>query len=215
MLKKGLKTEEWTQNEISEFLNTLKGYSNEECCEKSALIANKLIKKGSHVNYRAAEAILINAIRNYFNVEDTNYKAKIYFTLGYLYEVWGEYIKSFTYYEKYALNNTIHEGENKILLKIILLRDNFKYSEKMEKLLLRSYGEYDLGLRNDRIYEMIAEYIIFINNNETEKAEEKKTDLKALSKYGQLPLLDLVIRKDAIPNSLTVPDKVIEFINDL
>ena len=119
MLKKGLKTEEWTQNEISEFLNTLKGYSNEECCEKSALIANKLIKKGSHVNYRAAEAILINAIRNYFNVEDTNYKAKIYFTLGYLYEVWGEYIKSFTYYEKYALNNTIHEGENKILLKII------------------------------------------------------------------------------------------------
>lgn len=210
-----LKREEWSTETLAEFFNRLNDFFNEDKCIHSANIANMLIEKGGYKNYRTAEAILINAIRNYFDVEDTNYKAKIYFTLGYLYESQEEYIKSFTYYEKYTLNNTISEGDNKILLKIILLRDNFVYSEEMEKFLLRSYGEYDLGLRNDRIYEYIAEYLILLNENKKEKAEEKKKDLKALLKYGELPLLDLVIRKDAISNSLNVPQKVYRFIENL
>jgi len=169
-----LKQTEWTTDTLSEFFNRLNDCFDEDKCVYSANVSNELMKKGGYKNFRTAEAILINAIRNYFNVEDSNYKAKIYFTLGELYESQEEYIKSFTYYEKYALNNTVHEGENKILLKIILLRDNFKYSEEMEKLLLRSYSEYDLGLRNNRIYEMIAEYLILINENKIEKAEEKR-----------------------------------------
>ncbi len=194
MFKDLLKIEEWTTDTLSEFFNRMNDYFDEDKCVHSVSVANDLIKKGGNKNFRTAEAILINAIRNYFNVDDSNYKAKVYFTLGYLYEHQEEYIKSFTYYEKYALNNTIHE---------------------MEKLLLRSYSEYDLGLRNDRIYEMIAEYLILINEEKYEKAEEKKKDLKALLKYGELPLLDLVIRKDAIPNSLNVPKKVSEFIEKL
>lgn len=215
MFKDLLKIEEWTTDTLSEFFNRMNDYFDEDKCIHSVSVANELIKKGGNKNFRTAEAILINAIRNYFNVNDSNYKAKVYFTLGYLYEYQEEYIKSFTYYEKYALNNTIHEGENKILLKIILLRDNFKYSEEMEKLLLRSYSEYDLGLRNDRIYEMIAEYLILFNEGKYEKADEKKKDLKALLKYGELPLLDLIIRKDAIPNSLNIPRKTSEFIEKL
>ena len=48
-----------------------------------------------------------------------------------------------------------------------------------------------------------------------EKAEEKKKDLKALLKYGQLPLLDLIIRKDSVFNALDVPNEVVEFIEKL
>ena len=45
--------------------------------------------------------------------------------------------------------------------------------------------------------------------------EEKKKDLKALVKYGQLPLLDIVLRKDSVFNALSVPEEVIEFVEKL
>ncbi len=206
---------EWKTDNIADFYNRLKLFSNEECCDYTASVANELIKKSNNHFYRVAEEILINAIRNYFDVEDSNYKAKIYFCLGYLYELQKKYINSFTYYEKYKINNNIYEGVNPILLKIIILRDNFKYSEELEKLFLEASGEYNLGLRNDRIYEDIAEYLILLNKNNFEKAEEKKKNLKALVKYGQLPLLDVIIRKDSVFNALSVPDEVIEFVEKL
>ena len=138
-----------------------------------------------------------------------------FYTLAKYYELNKEYDNALEYYKKYFSANPSIEGENKILLKIILLKDNFKYSEEIKKILLNSYGEYDLGLRNDRIYENIAEYLIFENENNYEKAEEKKKDLKALLKYGQLPLLDVIIRKDSVFNALNVPSEVTEFIEKL
>ena len=138
-----------------------------------------------------------------------------FYSLAKYFEVNKDYNKSLEYYKKYFLNNPSIEGENKILLKIFLLRDNFTYSDEIKNLLFNSYGEYDLGLRNDRIYENIAEYLIFINDNNTEKAEEKKKELKALLKYGQLPLLDVIIRKDSVFNALSVPKEVINFIEKL
>ncbi|MBO7179744.1 MAG: hypothetical protein J6V78_05330 [Clostridia bacterium] len=210
-----LALKEWKTENVADFYNRLKDFFDEDKCDSTVFVANELIKKGGDKNYRTAEEILINAIRNYFNVEDSNYKAKIYFCLGYLYEVQKKYINSFTYYEKYKLNNNIYEGANSILLKIIILRDNFKYSKELENLFLKASGEYNLGLRNDRIYEDIAEYLILLNKNNFEKAEEKKKDLKALIKYGQLPLLDVIIRKDSIFNALNVPEEVIEFVEKL
>lgn len=138
-----------------------------------------------------------------------------FYSLAKYFEVNKDYNKSLEYYKKYFLNNPSIEGENKIFLKIFLLRDNFTYSDEIKNLLFNSYGEYDLGLRNDRIYENIAEYLIFINDNNTEKAEEKKKELKALLKYGQLPLLDVLIRKDSVFNALSVPEEVINFIEKL
>ena len=138
-----------------------------------------------------------------------------FYSLAKYFEVNKDYNKSLEYYKKYFLNNPSVEGENKILLKTFLLRDNFTYSDEIKNLLFNSYGEYDLGLRNDRIYENIAEYLIFINDNNTEKAEEKKKELKALLKYGQLPLLDVIIRKDSVFNALSVPEEVINFIEKL
>ena len=121
-----------------------------------------------------------------------------FYSLAKYFEENKDYNKSLEYYQKYFSENPSIEGENKTLLKINLLKNNFTYSEEIKNLLLNSYGEYDLGLRNDRIYENIAEYLILINENKIEKAEAKKKDLKALLKYGQLPLLDIIIRKDSV-----------------
>lgn len=210
-----LALKEWKTENIADFYNRLSIFSNEIKCDYTVSVANELIRKNSIHHYKVAEEILINAIRNYFEVEDLNYKAKIYFSLGYLYEIQKKYINSFTYYEKYKINNNIYEGANSILLKIIILRDKFKYSEDLEDLFLKATGEYNLGLRNDRIYEDIAEYLILLNKNKFEKAEEKKKDLKALVKYGQLPLLDIVLRNDSVFNALSVPEEVIEFVQKL
>ena len=138
-----------------------------------------------------------------------------FYSLAKYYELNKDYNNALDYYKKFFLNNPSVEGENKILLKIFLLKNNFVYSKEIKILLLNSYNEYDLGLRNDRIYENIAEYLIFINENKTEKAEAKKKELKALLKYGQLPLLDVIIRKDSIFNALTIPQEVIDFIEKL
>lgn len=146
-----------------------------------------------------------------FNLIDQN----DFYSLAKYFEENKDYNKSLEYYKKYFSENPSVEGENKILLKINLLKNNFTYSEEIKKLLLNSYGEYDLGLRNDRIYENIAEYLILINENKIEKAEEKKKDLKALLKYGQLPLLDVIIRKDSVFNALDVPSEVMKFIEKL
>ncbi len=137
-----------------------------------------------------------------------------YYALGKSYEEKGEYAESYKYYEKYALN-TKEEGTHAILLRLLLLRDGFTYSENLEKELLRSYGEYDLGLRNERLYEAIAEYLVFKNENKEEKAEAKKAQIKSIYNYGRLPILDLIIRKDSFKNSLNVPSEVENFINSL
>ncbi len=210
-----LSLKEWKTENIADFYKRLSLFSNEDKCDYTVSVANELIKKNNIHYYKVAEEILINAIRNYFELENSNYKAEIYFCLGYLYEIQKKYINSFTYYEKYKLNNNIYDGSNSILLKIIILRDNFKYSEELEDLFLKASGEYNLGLRNNRIYEDIAEYLILINKNKIEKSEEKKKDLKALVKYGQLPLLDIILRKDCVFNALSVPDEVIEFVEKL
>ena len=138
-----------------------------------------------------------------------------FYSLAKYFEENKDYNKSLEYYQKYFSENPSIEGENKTLLKINLLKNNFTYSEEIKNLLLNSYGEYDLGLRNDRIYENIAEYLILINENKIEKAEAKKKDLKALLKYGQLPLLDIIIRKDSVFNALDVPIEVVDFIEKL
>ena len=210
-----LELREWQTQNVADFYNRLKPFSNEVKREQALFVAQELSKKGDLKIFRTAEEILIYAIANFCDPEDTNQKAKIYFVLGQLCESKKLYGQSFNYFEKYKINNNIYEGANSILLKIMLLRDNFKYSEKLEEIFLAAAGEYNLGLRNDRVYEDIAEYLILLNKNKTEKAEEKKKELKALVKYGQLPLLDIVIRKDSVFNALSVPDAVIRFVEKI
>ena len=76
-----LQLKEWKTEDIADFYNRLTCFSNEEKCDQTVSVANVLIKKSTVHFYKVAEEILINAIRNYFDLTDNNYKAKIYFTL--------------------------------------------------------------------------------------------------------------------------------------
>ncbi|MBR0534905.1 MAG: hypothetical protein IIX14_00855 [Clostridia bacterium] len=200
-------------NELFKYLD---GFSNDEKCEITVAIAERLMEMGGKDNYFAAELILINATQKYMQVSDTNYKAIVYYALGNLYENHLEhFIKAYTYYEKYTLNNTINEGSSSILLRALILRDNFTYSEELENHYLQSLGEYDLGYRNDRIYETLGAFIIAKHKGDSEKEELLTKKLKAILKGDEFFFLDFVLTKEKTPVRLQVPKKVIEYIKAL
>ena len=120
----------------------LKDFTNEEKCEIIYNIMPHIFKKGDDESIASAEIILICATQQYFDVESTHYKALVYYRLGELYEGYKEnFIKAYTAYKKYELNNVNFSGVHGILLRIILLKDNFTYSEEMENELLAKFLE--------------------------------------------------------------------------
>ena len=64
-----LALKEWKTDNIADFYNRLTIFPNEDKCDYTVSVANELIKKNNIHYYKVAEEILINAIRNYFNVE--------------------------------------------------------------------------------------------------------------------------------------------------
>ena len=171
------------------------------------------MSKGNKSDFFASETILVHATQHYMEVCDTNYKAIVYYALGTLYELHlDQYVKAYTYYEKYALNNTINDGTHSILLRALILRDNFKYSDELEKELRYSLGEYDLGYRNDRLYETLGSFIVAQHEGNTEREEELKKRLKTIVKGDEFFFLDFVLTKEKTPVRLNVPQKVIDYI---
>ncbi len=206
----------WDAEISGRFFKAIRTYENEDKCLITARVARELIKRGGSTNISSAEVILIYATQRYFDVCDSNYKAEIYYLLGQLYEHHLEnFIKAYTYYEKYTLNNTINEGSHSILLRALILRDNFTYSDELEKELRYSYGETDLGLRNDRLYENIGTLIVAQHENNEKAVEKLKKRLKGIVKTDELFFLDIVFKKDAVSDTLRVPQKVIDYINNL
>lgn len=199
------------------FFDYIKDFTDDEKCETVAATANTLMSIGGNQNIFAAELILIHATQHYMaNVTDTNYKAAVYYALGRLYELHLEsFVKAYTYYEKYTVNNTINDGNHSILLRAIILRDNFTYSEELENHYKNSLAEYDLGYRNDRIYETLGEFIVAKHENNTEKEEKLKAKLKNIVKGDEFFFLDFVLTKEKIPVRLSVPQKVIDYIKAL
>ncbi len=216
MIDSLLAVKNWDAGTTGEFFKALKNYENEDKCIITANTARELMKRGTSNNISCAEVILTYATQRYFDVCDTNYKAEIYYLLGQLYEHYSEnFIKAYTYYEKYTLNNTINEGSHSILLRALILRDDFKYSEELEKELRYSYGEIDLGLRNDRLYENLGSLIVAQHENDEENIKKLTKRLKSIVKTDELFFLDLVFKKDTVPDALRVPQKVIKYINSL
>lgn len=216
MIEKFLAIQNWTAETNGKFFQALNDYFNEDKCEITATVAKALMERGGKMNLICAETILTYATQHFFDVKDSNYKALVYYRLGQLYELYTEnFVKAYTAYEKYTLNNTENDGNHSLLLRAIILRDNFTYSDQLEKEWRMSLGEYNLGLKNDRLYENIGSLIIAIHNEETETIDKLKKRLKAIVKADELFFLDLVFKKDTIPDSLRVPDKVIKFINAL
>lgn len=216
MINDFLNEKVWDSKVNEKFFQYLNDFTDEEKCEIIYNLIPHLLKRGDENSISSAEIILICATQQYFNVESTHYKALVYYRLGELYEGYKEnFIKAYTAYKKYELNNVNFSGVHGVLLRIILLRDNFIYSEEMEKELKLSYGETDLGLRKDRLYENIGTLIIAQRNNDENTVAMLKKRIKAIIKADEYFFLDLVFRKDATPDYLKTPERLLNFIKEL
>ena len=216
MIDKFLKTKSWSTKITNNFLEALKDYSDDDKCQIIFEVTKIIMNHGNDTNLKSAETVLIYATQHFFDVEDNNSKALIYYRLGELYELHlQDYVKAYTNYKKYELNNTQFGGVHSILLRVLLLRDNFSYSEEMEKELKLSYGEIDLGLRKDRIYENIGSLIMAQKEENDELCEKLIKRIKAIVKADELFFLDLIFRKDTITDSLKPPQSLLDYVNKL
>lgn len=219
MTEKFLKTKTWSPKIVGEFLKEINksenAYSNEEKCGFIKETAIELLKLGGNTNISSAENLLIYATQHYFNGTEPQVKANIYYILGELYEKHKEnFIRAYTYYEKYTLNNNENSGTHTLMLKAIILRDDFTYSEELEKEFRMSLAETDLGLKNDRIYENIGRYIILNHEGNDDECKKVIKRLWGIVRTDELVLPDLIIKK-SLDDRVKVPNKVVEFIKEL
>lgn len=216
MLDGFLKIKHWDAQANGKFIDALNDYFDEDKCELTSQMAKELIKRGAKNDLVCAETLLVYATQHFFDIEDTDKKALVYYTLGTLYETkFKDYIKAFTAYEKYALNNTKFGGTNALLMRMLMLRDGFKYSDDLEKYLVRSYAEPDLGLRCDRLYETIGNYIVAENEGKDELCEKYKKQINAIIKADEIFVLDFFLNKDNFRDVLELPDETKAFIKKL
>lgn len=216
MIEELLKVKIWTAPEITKFFKSLEDLFDEEKCVIVSDVTKELLKRGEKDNVSAAEVILVYATQHYFNVEDNNYKALVYHRLGQLYEHHREnFVKAYTYYNKYTLNNTNNGNNHSTLLRALILRDNFTYSDELEKEFRQSLGEIDLGLKSDRLYENIGRLIVSQKEGKDDEVDQITKRLKGIVKTEFLVFPDLITRKDTIRDTLDVPMKVIRFVETL
>ncbi len=213
-----LKNKNWNSKIVGEFLKELgnieTGYTNEEKCNYIKETAKELLKRGGNGNISSAENLLIYATQHYFDGTQAQIKADIYYVLGELYEKHKEnFIRAYTYYEKYTLNNKENSGIHSIMLKALILRDDFTYSEELEKEFRMSLAETDLGLKNDRIYENIGRYIVLEHEGNKEECQKVIKRLWGIIKTDELILPDLILKKN-LNDRVKVPQKVINFIKE-
>ena len=216
MIEKLLKIKEWDTDTTTKFFKSIVNLSDEEKCVVISDTSKELMKRGTHANLAAVEAILVSATQRYFNVEDNEYKALVYYRLGEFYEMHkGNFVRAYTYYEKYTLN-TKNGGRHALLLRALLLRDDFTYSEELEKELRMSYGEPDLGLRNDRLFENIGALVV-ARHEGADKAlcDEYIKRIKNIVKADELFFPDFIFKKDTVRDILEIPQKVFDFVNTL
>lgn len=213
MIETLLKNKTWNPKIVGEFIKELQNYNNDEKLVIVDKTAKELLKRGGNANISSAENILIYATQHYFDGTELQTKASIYYLLGELYEKHKEnFVRAYTYYEKYTLNNKENSGTHSLMLKALILRDDFTYSDELEKEFRMSLAETDLGLKNDRLYENIGRYIILKNDGNEEECQKVMKRLWGIIKTDELILPDLIIKKN-LNDRVTVPQKVIDFIN--
>ena len=200
MMNTFLKTKTWSPKIVGEFIKELNSvennYTNEEKCKLIKETAKELLKRGGNGNISSAENLLVYATQHYFDNAEPQAKADIYYILGELYEKYKEnFVRAYTYYEKYTLNNKEHSGTHSVMLRALILRDDFTYSDELEKEFRMSLAEADLGLKNDRIYENIGRYIILQHEGNEDECKKVIKRLWGIIKTDELILPDLIIRK--------------------
>lgn len=216
MFENLLKVKTWNDETLRSFYNELYDFFDEDKCAYVCDVSKELLSRGGSKNLRCAEEMLLFCEDNFFNTDDSDCKAAVYYRLAKLYEEEKEdFSKAYEYYEKYSLANTKFGGTACILTKALLLKDGFTYSDELEKELLRSYGEPDLGLRNDRFYETAANLIVARHNGKEDEAKNYRKQLLAIVKSDELLFLDIFFKKDDIRDVLSLPAIAKEFVNSL
>lgn len=216
MTKEFSRNKTWNPKIVGEFLAELSNeenvYTNEEKCGYIKDTAKVLLQRGGNGNISSAENILIYATQHYFDKTDSQIKAGIYYLLGELYEAYKEnFVRAYTYYEKYTLNNKENSGTHALMLKALILRDDFTYSDELEKEFRMSLTEWDMGLKNDRIYENLGRFIILNHEGNEEESKKVMKRLWGIVKTDELILPDLIIKK-SLDDRVKVPQKVKDFI---
>ena len=130
MINTLLKTKTWSPKIVGEFIKELNNaenaYSIGEKCGFIKETAKELLKRGGNANISSAENLLIYATQHYFDSVEPQIKADVYYILGELYEKYKEnFVRAYTYYEKYTLNNKDNSGIHSLMLKVLILRDDF------------------------------------------------------------------------------------------
>ena len=217
MIDKFLKNKTWNTKIVGEFIKALNDteytYTNEEKCAYIKETAKELLKRGGNSNISSAENLLVYATQHYFDGTEPQIKADIYYILGELYEKSKEnFVRAYTYYEKYTLNNKDNSGTHSLMLKALILRDDFTYSEELEKEFRMSLAEADLGHRNDRVYENLGRFIVLNYEDNEEECRKVMKRLWGIVKTAELIIPDFIFKKDFGDNKLAVPAKVLEFI---
>lgn len=216
MIEQFLKIRKWTPKIFSDLFSYLDHLDSNEKCKVIFRITERLVESNSCDDNKTAEELLIFASENYLASANGDAKALIFYRLGQLYEkCFKDYNSAFEYYKMYASHNTEFDNVNSLLLRSILLRDDFTYSEEMENYLKLSYGEINLGLRNDRIYEHISSLLVARKNGDEKMCETYTKRIKAIVKAEDAIIFDLLMRKDTVRDTLTVPKKVFDFIDAL
>ncbi len=215
MKEKFLSVENWNGITTGELFSELETVSDNEKCEIIFQIGKKLIDNPTSKNLNSAETVLVYATQHFFNVTESQYKALVYYRLGQLYEYKEDYIKAYTAYEKYALNNTEFGNSHSVLLRMLILRDDFRYSDKLEKELRMSYAETDLGLKIDRLYENLGSLIVAEHYGDDKNIPVYIKRLKAIVEANRHILPDLLMKKDTIRDIASIPQKVTEYIEKL
>lgn len=218
MINEFFKNKNWSSKVVGEFLKELgkteNAYTPEEKCKFVEKIAKDLLMHGGNANISSAENLLIYATQHYFSNTTPQVKASIYYVLGHLYEMHKlNFVRAYTFYEKYTLNNQQNSGTHAVMLKALILRDNFTYSDELEKEFRMSLAEADLGLKNDRIYENLGRYIILKHEGNEDEATRVMKRLWGIIKTDELILPDLIIKK-SLDDRVRVPQKIIEFIKE-
>lgn len=216
MTNEFFKNKTWNTKLVGEYIKELNSienaFTNKEKCGYIKETAKELLKRGGNANISSAENLLIYTTQHYLDGTEPQVKADIYYILGELYEKYKEnFIRAYTYYEKYTLNNKEHSGTHSVMLRALILRDDFTYSDELEKEFRMSLAEGDLGLKNERIYENIGRYIILQHEGNEEECKKVVKRLWGIIKTDELILPDLILKKN-LSDRVKVPQKVIEFI---
>lgn len=210
-----LAIKEWNSETNGRFFDQISGFDENEQCYLCAETAGELMKRKSSNNLRSAEVLLLYAEKHFPNAGKKAMGLVLY-RLGRLYESkFNNCEKACHYYEKYSLCDDGAEGKASLLVRSLLLRDHFAYSEELEKQLRRSWGEADLDLRETRLYETLAHYIIAKANGKNDLCQKLAKQMKGIVKADEVFVLDLFCRGDDVRDVLEVPKEVIAFVKAL